>query len=322
MWKGLFLSCFIYITLSPAFATDYQSHIDSVLHATYNACGKINQELKILKTMAGINTAVTATGTVSSGIALGTGIKKASIDVKAEKIEAELQNEIQKLNQLAITQTHIDILPEFEPDNSDKNINTAQKSINDKQTELDELTKKSKTLGNIRTGTLAGTAVTDIAGTIIATQNKIDDDLQSKINECVSSVNNLSNAYMQLRISEPQNPQLPYIQNIIRECEPWATVDLSKINKNANNSAVSSGIGAAMSIAGTITSASANSDQIRNNNSQSGKSKEKKLNTASNVMAGGAAAASGIATIFNATQISTIKQAMQIAEKCEQAMNK
>ena len=41
---------------------------------------------------------------------------------------------------------------------------------------------------------------------------------------------------------------------------------------------------------------------------------------ASNALAGGAAAASGVATVFNAVQIKAIKKAAMAADKCEEAL--
>lgn len=61
----------------------------------------------------------------------------------------------------------------------------------------------------------------------------------------------------------------------------------------------------------------ANSDKVRNDNTDSGKQKEKNLNTASNVLAGTTTVASAAATVFNATQISAIKRVVSVAEKCE-----
>ena len=73
-------------------------------------------------------------------------------------------------------------------------------------------------------------------------------------------------------------------------------------------------------LAGTLTSASANSDKVRDDNSDSGKQKEKTLNTASNVLAGATAAASATATVFNATQIKAIKQVAEVASKCTEVL--
>ena len=64
------------------------------------------------------------------------------------------------------------------------------------------------------------------------------------------------------------------------------------------------------------SSASANSKDVRDGDSN----KEKNLNTAANVLAGGTTAASLSATIFNATQINAIKRAATVADECEGAL--
>ena len=56
--------------------------------------------------------------------------------------------------------------------------------------------------------------------------------------------------------------------------------------------------------------------KTRNDNSDSGKQKEKNLNTASNVLSVGATAASVTATVFNATQIAAIKKVAKVSEAC------
>jgi hypothetical protein len=80
---------------------------------------------------------------------------------------------------------------------------------------------------------------------------------------------------------------------------------------------VSSIIGAGTGAAGTITSASANSENVRSNDTEAGQNKEKNLNTAANVLSGVSGGASLVATIFNATQISALKKASAVADECE-----
>ena len=65
-----------------------------------------------------------------------------------------------------------------------------------------------------------------------------------------------------------------------------------------------------------MTSASANSQSVRDGDV----AREKNLNTAANVLAGGTTVASGVATVFNATQINAIKRATTVAEACERAL--
>ena len=93
--------------------------------------------------------------------------------------------------------------------------------------------------------------------------------------------------------------------------------DIEKINKRASGATVSSSIGAATGLAGTITSGVANSDNVRNS---ADNDKEKNLNKASNVLAGVTTAASLTATVFNATQISAAKRVIETAELCEEAI--
>jgi hypothetical protein len=204
---------------------------------------------------------------------------------------------------------------------TDEMINAAFDNLEKEAKEYEKMDSESKTLGNVRTGTLAGTAVLDTAGTIIAAKNKVGDDLQTKIDNCVKSIKNLQNERMRAQTENTATDiELSTANKIITNCRDWEFVDLSPINKRATGAVVSGGTGAALSVIGAITSASANSDSVRSDNSDAGKQKEKNLNVASNILAGGATAASGAATIFNATQISAVKKAATMSDKCEGAL--
>ena len=95
---------------------------------------------------------------------------------------------------------------------------------------------------------------------------------------------------------------------------------MSSVDNRARGATISSGVGAGVGFVGTIVSAVSNTDKTRNDNTAAGKKKEKNLNTAANVMAGGATVASGVATVFNATQISAIKKAAEVADNCERVL--
>lgn len=263
-------------------------------------CGGIGAELTDMKKMAGITTAVTGVGTVAGGVALGTGLAKANVD---KEIEAK-----EKLPLLTIENEQV-----FRNE-----LSTYAKSINktaNKEIGLAE--QKSKNLGNIRTGTLATATATNIAGAIMSSTNRVKGDLKQQIDECLASVKTLSNVRMQARISKTAtDADLARAENIIRACDAWTTVDVSSINNRSTGATVSAGIGAGLGLAGTITSASANSKDVRDG----GDDKEKKLNTAANVLAGGTTVAGLSATIFNATQISAIKRAATVADECEGAL--
>ena len=268
-------------------------------------CGNISNELTNMKKIAGITTAVTGVGTVTSGIALGTGLAKANVDKEIEAME--------KLPSLTI---------EDEKKFKEAALDYAKSISMSKyiDTNKDHAEQKSKTLGNIRTGTLASATATNIAGAIMSSTNQIKGNLKQQIDECLSSVKTLSNIHMQARISKTAtDTDLARAENIIRACDAWTTVDVSSINNRSKGATVSSGIGAGLGLAGTITSASANSvntDNTKNNDPE----KEKNLNTAANLLAGGTTAASLSATIFNATQINAIKRAATVAEECEGAL--
>ena len=274
--------------------------LSAAIENVRTTCGNISAELSDMKKMAGITTAVTGVGTVAGGVALGTGLAKTNVD---KEIEAK-----EKLPLLTI-----------ENENAFKNsvLNYAESKNQSVNTEKGIAEKKSQTLGNIRTGTLATATATNIAGAVMSGTNRVKGDLKSQIDECLASVKTLSNVRMQARISKTAtDADLARAENIIRACDAWTTVDVSSINKRSTGATVSSGIGAGLGLAGTITSASANSKDVRDGDAD----KEKKLNTAANVLAGGTTAASLSATIFNATQISAIKRAATVADECEGAL--
>ena len=284
------------------------------------ACGNISAELSDMKKMAGITTAVTGVGTVAGGVALGTGLAKANVDKEIEELEAQIAELKKSRSGVPVEKLEITNQNEFNQ-SLDDFVRTYSVELQQKAAELSAAEKKSKTLGNVRTGTLAAATATNIAGAFMSGTNKVKGDLKQQIDECLASVKTLSNIRMQARIDGSANDtELARAENIIRACDAWTMVDISSINKRSTGATVSSGIGAGLGLAGTITSASANSDKTRNDNTESGKQKEKSLNTVANVLAGGTTAASLSATIFNATQISAIKRAATVADECEGAL--
>lgn len=301
---------FLLLSLIPMVAGANNLSLDDALRATYTSCVGIDDELYDLKKMAGINTAITAVGTASGLGATVVGLVKVAKDKKADELEAMLReiDEMQK-DAAPLTSEEFDIfLSEFN-NAYDTNLEDA-KTIKD---ELDKTVKQSKNLGNWRTGLLAGSTVTNVAGAIIASGNKVDGDLKQQIDNCKASINNLRNSIMQARM---EGLDISEAQNIVNVCGEFEFADLSKINTKAQGAMISSAVGAATGLGGTIVSAVANTDKTRNDNSESGKSKEKSLNTTANVLAGATSVASATATVFNATQISAIKKVAEIASKC------
>ena len=291
--------------------TDLVTAIDGVR----SACGGISDDLAHLKTMAGINTAVTSVGTVAGGVALGTVISKVKVDETAAELERELAElrqaaQNQKLNpsDAQYLRNLISKIPLRKADVA------SEQQIQSKEAQLAQLEQKSKTLGNVRTGTLAASTATNIAGAVIAGTNTTKHTgLAEQIDACVAAVKVLSDARMQARIAKTDSDELlDKAQRIVRACDEFSVLDISAIDKRATGATVSSGVGAGLGLVGTITSAKANSNKVR----QGDVEKEKGLNTVSNVLAGGATAASVTATVFNATQIAAIKRAVSVADNC------
>ena len=283
--------------------------LDDALRATYTACVGIDDELSDLKTMAGINTAITSVGTAAGVGATVTGLVKADKDKQIE-IKLEKLREIEQKNpDLQSTNA--------EWDNFESGLTTelanAKIEVEKYQAEIEKLNKQSKKLGNWRTGLMTGATATNVAGAIIAGTNLVDGDLQTQINNCISSVKTLQNSIMQARMD---GTDVSEAESIASACVEYEYVDVSKINNRAKGAMISSTVGAATGLAGTITSATANSNKIRDAQGDAAQQKEKNLNTASNVLAGATTVASATATVFNATQISAIKKVAAVAEKC------
>lgn len=306
--KTAFLICMFAMCVGTSFADTLP--LNDALRATYAACVGIDDELLELKKMAGINTAVTAVGTASGTAATVVGIVKASKDSEAEELE-KLIKELEELEKDKPEPTDAQIAS-FERE-FNASYETAVQELAAAKAELDKLTKQSKTLGNWRTGLVAGATATNVAGAIIAGTNRVDVGLESQIDTCRLAVSQLRTSMMQARIN---GEDISEAQSIVSVCGEYDYVDIGPINKRATGALVSSVVGATTGVAGTVTSAIANTNKTRDDNSDSGKQKEKNLNTAANILSGTTAVASGVATVFNASQISAIKKVVSVAEKC------
>ncbi|MFQ6704265.1 MAG: hypothetical protein ACLRFP_04270, partial [Alphaproteobacteria bacterium] len=132
--------------------------LNSALQKTYIACVGIDDELADLKKMAGINTAITGVGTGLGAGATVVGIVKANKDKRIADLESRLPNVRESYGQ-----TSYDI-------NAAKNNlqKAAAANAGTTETEIERLTKQSKSLGNWRTGLMAGATATNIAGAAIA----------------------------------------------------------------------------------------------------------------------------------------------------------
>ena len=276
--------------------------------------------------LAGVNTAVTAVGTGLGIGATATGLAKDAVDKEIEQLLDEIWDLSSDYDEEDVTdEAKARWLADFREKLEHKNFWPDAKLNQETETTIEETKtnelvlkeQKSKTLGNWRTGLLAGNTATNVAGAIIASKTINKDDINGQIDVCIAATKNLNNAINAARM---EGIEVGEAQQIYNACREYEFVDIKPIDKRGKGAMISASIGAGVGGIGTITSGIANSDKIRNDDTESGKQKEKDLNTASNVLAAGATVASATATIFNATQIAAIKKVAIIAQKCTEVL--
>lgn len=323
--KSVFVGLIVGMVVCGANAADI-SALDVSIQNVRAACDGLSNQMGELKRMAGINTAVTGVGTLASGGATVAGIVKSNVDAQAEEIEKWLErfmnqptdtSDNPKIDLTGIDKdTLMDMISGSEPVMVAVG-GTEKSEIAAKQEELNQKTQQSKTLGNVRTGLLATGTVSNIAGAVIAGKNRTQGGLAEMIADCVDAVRALENAKMNAHVAgTATDDDVALADKIIAACGGYKIVDLSVVDNRAKGATISSGIGAATGLVGTITSGVANSNKTRSGDA----SREKNLNTASNVLSGATTAASLTATIFNATQINAVKDLVQVADQCEDAL--
>ena len=272
-------------------------NVNSKIEAVQNSCGGIK---KSLDTIFGLSTAATVSsglGTVAAGGALAVGLVKAHED---EKIEDDIQLLESLTKNLSddpevLKQQLAEIMPKLE-------------------TNRQKIERKSKTLGNVRTGLMAGATATSavstgtsLGATLTATK------LAEKMAQCNVDLKALQIAKGQLEVEGEVSEKA---NEIVAACTGYDESNIKSLKTLATANAVVSGIGTATAGAGTITSAMANSKKVRDGD----KKKEKNLNLASNVLAGVTMGTSGASTTLSAVQISKAKKDSGMAERCENAL--
>ncbi len=329
------------------------SAVKTTLSEMQRACGAVSKQLSELRTLAGVGVGVSAVGTVAASVATGVGIKKSELDAVAmnknifkEKWE-ELKNKFDasdakidwKTPASDAVDAFIESIAKMNPDD-DLDVDLSEGDMELQKARQDsKMGQKAHTLGDVRTGTLAAGTVTNVVGAAVSGANVANKDLKGHVNECIDVAGKMKRAVMQARMDRDaynnalktqknanqnetvdaimSNRYMDGIDNAIRACEEWSTIDLSKIGKRAGGALATGIIGATTGMAGTIASAMANAKDVH----LSGVDKEKKLNTTANVLSGTTAAASGVATILSVAQISAIKKAASVDDKCMGALD-
>ena len=200
--------------------------------------------------------------------------------------------------------------------------NELSEEYNKLKQEVDDETKKSKTLGNVRTGLMAGATVTSAVSTgtsIGATVNA--DKLAKKMSDCNQKLYELKIAKAELEALESSDKSAVEVgenaTKILGACTGYNKNNINTVKNKMTASAIISGIGTATGATGTITSAMANSKKVREDDSEKGKKKEKNLNLTANIMAGITTGTSLSTTVISATAIADAKKDSKMAEECE-----
>ncbi len=280
------------------------SNLQEKINNAKNACSGIKKDLDLL---FGLNIATTASsglGTLASGGALVTGIMKAKTDKNIEAIS----------NKPVSSLTLEEMKAELE-------------SI---KSELEAEEKKSKTLGNVRTGLMAGSIATSAVSTGTSIASSVNaKKLAEKMKDCNKAIDNLKVARQQfisdveeldVKLKPSASSVLMKADDIVNACKGYDNDNIKQLQTMSTVSAVTSGIGVMASTAGTVTSALANSKKVRNDDTDDGVKKEKNLNLAANIMAGVSTGTSGASTILGAVSISKAKNDSDMAKECEDAL--
>lgn len=286
-------------------------------NAAHIACGGISDEISKISGISVANTVVTGIGTAAGGGAVATGIMKAQEDKKIDALMQRLCDMTAGCNPDAFVNMSdgdftkiIDVLADIA-------------EIADIETEIAVRTDRSVTLGNWRTGLMAGGAATGVASAIMAGINTNQSDLLQHVTACNMALDGLRATYSEMiaaGINPIENHDMQRIRTATDRCIPIDTSDIDKIEKRMKT-VMGTGIStAAIDIAGAVTSGVANSQKVRNDNSEAGIQKEKNLNTAANVMAGVGTASSLVGTGVNISLINLTKKLMTQAKQCEEAL--
>jgi hypothetical protein len=308
----------IFTICTPAFAASEDELIknaEEVYEATKIVCSGISDEIGRIANISTVNTVITGAGTAAATGALVTGIKKSA---EEEEIEKLIQDMCDKGGCDAET---IDKM-------SDEDFfNTVIKNFS-KIADLRDKNNKSKKLGNWRTGLMAGTIGTNLASAIISGRNTDQSELIQQITACNDMTKAISNVGHELKtagITAINSPIAKKLDNIKTWCNQIDVADIEKIENRMKGVLGTSIAGGAIGVAGTATSAIANSDKytdLNNKNSylESERKKEKKLNTATNIMAGANIATGAAGTVLNVSLITLAKKLIKNAQRCEEIL--
>ncbi len=294
-----------------------KNNLATKIDETRMACSDIKHNLDTIFGLSVATTVSSGLGTVAAGSALAVGIVKSVKDKKIEEKEAQLSFLTSKTDNLSEDPEELreqlgQILPELDDEYSRL------------KKEIEEDTKKSKVLGNIRTGLMAGATATSLVSTGTSIGATVTaSKLAEKMSSCNAKLSELKIAKNTLIavLEDAERPStIATADNILNACTGYDEANIKTLKTTMTASAVVSGIGSAVAGAGTVTSIMANTDKTRNDNSEKGQKKEKALNLTTNILAGVATGTSGASTVLSATAISRAKKDSEMAGNCESVL--
>ena len=313
--KYIFGLCFIFSSM-PSFADEEAllRYAEEVAELAKTTCAGVSDEIGKVANISKANTAVTAVGTAASTGALATGIAKSK---EEERID-ELISQICAANGCTA---------EGVAGMSDEQFLRQVLHPMAEIAELQERVKKSKNLGNWRTGLMAGTVGTNLASAIMSGINIDQSELQQHIsacNEVIKFMPNISNELRKAGINPNEHAIAKKMDTLSTWCSPIDTKEIEKIEKRMKGVMGTSIAGTAIGAVGVGTSAAANSSKYMDYKivglSEEDKRKEKALNTTANVMAGANVATGVVETGLNISLVTLTKRLMDQASRCEEVL--
>lgn len=318
-----------YDNYEPSATDDALDEMYDVYDAVRTFCGGLSAELSELSGISIANTVVTGVGTAAAGGALATGIAKANTDKKVSDMSQQIAEKIcqnggcnaDSIESMTDQEFADRILPLLVL--GAQNVNPDAVSALTMKLEQDRAIAKSKRLGNWRTGLLAGNTATNIASAVMAGLNRDQSELIMRVTACNQAVQKLKDAN-QAAIAAGVNPiDSPYMQGFSETIYKCGTLNVADVEKIEKQMTVVMGTGIAGGVVGAVgigTSAAANTDKIRNDNTDAGKKKEKTLNTVANVASGTNVVIGAVGTGFNISLINLTKKMMRAAQQCEETL--
>lgn len=278
-------------------------------------CSGISNEISKVSNISKANTAVTAVGTVASTGALVAGVKKSQEEEEIEKLIDEMCKDDkctgESVEKMTDEEFFFKILQPME-----------------KLYELQKKIEKSKTLGNWRTGLMAGTIGTNLASAIMSGLNIKQSELVQHISACNKVVESMQDMETELRRVGANPREYAVVQkigNVRTWCNQLNVKDIEKIENRMKGVMGTSIAGGVIGVVGVGTSAAANSDKYMAVEKKTRLTKEQKntehaLDTTANVMAGANIATGIVETGLNISLISLTTSLMKQAQRCEEVL--